>query len=129
VSLASPVTRGTFQSAADARAALVRALEYAGLNAGPVAPDSATPGAAWPQWTLTDFEGHLCDPSRYSFSVYVVLNAAEPETTVADGDDVVSRVAPSLFRVAIIQAAEPVLITFGDQTTMPGVRFRVITRL
>lgn len=116
-------------SAADARSALVAALNSTGLHAGPVAPDSATAGAAWAQWTQTDFQGHLCDPSRYSFSVYVVLNGAEPETTVSDGDDVVSRVAPALFRVAVIQAAEPVLITFADQTTMPGVRFRVITRM
>jgi len=129
VSLASPPVRGFHKSAASARADLVAALNSAGLNAASAAPDSATPGAAWPQWTATDFQGHLCDPSRFSFSVYVVLNAADSETTVNDGDDVVTRVAPALFRVAVIQAAEPVLITFGDKTTMPGVRFRVITRM
>lgn len=129
MSLASPPVRGFHKTATAARADIVAALNAAGMNAADVAPDSATPGAAWPQWTTTDFQGHLCDPSRFSFSVYVVLNAADPATTVAEGDNVVSRVAPELFRVAIIQAAEPVLITFGDKTTMPGVRFRVTTRM
>lgn len=129
MSLANPPLRAAVTSAADARTALVAALNSVGLNAADVAPDSATAGAAWPQWTSTDFQGHLCDPSRYSFAVYVVLNAADSGTAVADGDDVVSRVSPALFRVAVIQAAEPVLITFADQTTMPGVRFRVITRM
>jgi hypothetical protein len=108
---------------------LVTALTSVGLNAAPVAPDSATTGAAWPQWTVTDFQGHLCDPSRYSFSVYVVLNAADPTTTVSEADDLVARAVPALARVAVVQAAEPVLITFGDKTTMPGIRFRVITRI
>jgi hypothetical protein len=128
VSLASPATRAAPKSAADARAALVGALASVGLNAAPVAPDSATAGAAWPQWVTTDYLGHLCDPSRYTFSVFVVLNAADNLAAVTDADEMVARVAPALFRVAALQAAEPVLITFGDSQTMPGVRFRVITR-
>lgn len=98
------------------------------IHATPAAPDSPTAGAAWPQWTQTTFDGHLCAPSRYAFSVYVVLPAGDAETTVAAGDQAVTDAAPALRRVADIDAAEPVLITFGDSTTMPGIRFRVTTR-
>lgn len=129
MSLASPVVRGIHKSATEARADIVAALNAAGLNAANVAPDSATPGAAWPQWTQTDFQGHLSDPSRFSFSVYVVLNAADPATTVEAGDTVVFAASAELVHVVNIIAAEPVLITFGDKTTMPGIRFRVITRM
>jgi hypothetical protein len=128
MSLAAPNVRRSVTTATEARALLVEALVSAGLNAVPVAPDSPTAGAAWPQWTQTTFDGHLCDPSRYAFSVYVVLEAGDASTTVAGADAAVTIAAPALNRVADVQAAEPVLITFGDSTTMPGVRIRVITR-
>ena len=127
MSLASP-TRAAPRTAQDARTGLVEALAAAGLAAGPVAPDSATEGAAWPQWTATEYNGHLCSPSQFTFSVYVVLGAADPRATVTQADALEARVAPELFRVGIVQTTEPVLITFGDKTTMPGIRFRVVTR-
>lgn len=128
MSLATAARQTSGRSAADARTALVAALAAAGLHAGQVAPDSPTPGAAWPQWTLTEWNGHLAKPSRYSFAVYAVLQAGDASTTVADADALVERVAPHLMPSFLIQTAEPVLITFADRTTMPGVRFRVITR-
>lgn len=115
-------------SAPDARAGLVDALNAAGLNALPAAPDTPAERAAWPQWVITNFNGHVCDPARHTYDAYVVLNAAEAAATVADADDVTASVAPHLDRVGVVQSVEPVLITFGDGTTMPGVRFRVITR-
>jgi hypothetical protein len=126
MSLASPIRRA--RSAATARAVLVDALDGAGFHASPAAPDNPTAGAAWPQWTGTTFNGHLCDPSEYAFSVYLVLNAGDAETTVNDGDAAVAAAAPALGAVAEISTAEPVLITFGDSTSMPGIRFRVVTR-
>lgn len=128
MSLANPV-RAASASVADSRAALVEALAgVAGVTATPVAPDSATDGAAWPAWTETTFDGHLGDPSRHAFSVYVVLNGSEPNTTVDQADGLITAIAPALVGVAIVEAVEPVQITFGDQTVMPGLRFRVTTR-
>jgi hypothetical protein len=128
MSLASPQVRGRVSSADGTRTALVNALNSAGLNATAYAPDSPTENAAWPQWSITNWNGHVCDPARYTFDVYAVLGAGDPETTVAAGDALVSQVAPALWPVAVIQSAEPVLITFADQTTMPGIRFRVVSR-
>lgn len=128
MSLAAPRGAARASSATDARAALVAVLNGAGMSATTYAPDSPTPNAAWVQWTITEFNGHVGDPSRYTFDVYAVLDGADPETTVAAGDALVSTLAPVLFPVASVQSAEPVLITFGDQTTMPGIRFRVISR-
>lgn len=130
MSLAAPASSRApaARTAANARDALVNALRGAGLDATGYAPDNPTAGAAWPQWNITNFDGRLCDPSRYTFDVYAVLNAGEAETTVAAGDALVGSVAPALSAVAVLQSAEPVLITFADQTTMPGVRFRVIAK-
>lgn len=130
MSLANPTRTiaGAFASAAEARTALVTALSNAGLNAAPVAPDQPTAGAAWPQWQQTTWDGHLADPARYSFAVFVVLNAGDFAATVAEADAMVAAVAPYLYALAAIEMAEPVQITFGEGTTMPGVRFRVTTR-
>lgn len=129
MSLANPTVRARSASVADNRAALVDALNTVpGVTGTPVAPDSATVGAAWPAWTETAFNGHVGDPSRHKYSVYVVLEAAEPETTVNQADALIAAIGPALVGVALVDAVEPVQITFGDQTTMPGLRFRVTTR-
>lgn len=130
MSLANPprTASGPYGTAADARAEIVAALAGAGFNAATVAPDSPTAGAAWAQWQTTEFNGHLCTLARYTFAVFVVLNAGDIETAVAEADNAVSRAAPALYPLATVQAAEPVQITFGEGTTMPGVRFRIVTR-
>ena len=130
MSLANPsrVIAGTYRTLTDARAALVTALKGAGLNAAPVAPDSPTAGAAWPQWQQTAYNGTIGNIPRFDFAVFVVLNAGDFESTVTEADDVTARVAPALYPLAVVQMAEPVQITFGDGTTMPGIRFRVTTR-
>jgi hypothetical protein len=128
VSLAAPNRPARAGNAASARAAVMDALTAAGLAATAYAPDSPTPGAAWPQLSITNWNGHVCDPARYTFDAYVVLNGGDPETTIAAGDEAIATVPPALERVAVVQSAEPVLITFGDQTTMPGIRFRLVTR-
>lgn len=129
MSLAAPNVRAASASVADCRAALVDALSgVPGVTATPTAPDSATAGAAWPAWTETAFNGHVADPSRHSFSVYLVLDGAQMETTVAQADRAISAIGPALVGVAIVAAVEPVQITFGDQTIMPALRFRVTTR-
>lgn len=115
-------------SLADARAAIVAALAGAGFNAATVAPDSPTPGATWPQWQSTEYAGHIGNPPRHTFAVFVVLNAGDFETAVAEADDVGPRAAAALYPFLSIQMTEPVQITFGDGTTMPGIRLRVVTR-
>lgn len=130
MSLANPAraVAGVYATAADARADIVAALQAVGINAAPVAPDSPTPGAAWPQWTQTEFNGHMCDPSRYSFAVFFVLNAGNLEAAVSEADALVAVAVPALYPLAFVQAAEPVQITFAEGTTMPGIRVRVVTR-
>ena len=128
MSLAAPATRARAATATAARAALVDALHGAGLHATAYAPDNPTDGAAWPQWAITNFNGHVCDPARHTYDVYAVLPAGEAATTVGAADALSASVAPALERVGVVQSVEPVLITFADSTTMPGIRFRVVTR-
>lgn len=129
MSLANPLrSRVTPTTLTDARNALVAALTSAGFNAAPVAPDSPTPGAAWPQWQQTTYDGTIGNGARYGFAVFIVLNAGDFETAVAEADAALTKAAPAVYPLASISMAEPVQITFGEGTTMPGVRLRVTTR-
>lgn len=128
MNLAAPSRPRAGATATEARTALVGALSAAGAAATAYAPDSPTVGAAWPQWALTAPSGHIENPARHTFDCYVVLSKADAETTVVTGDQVVTAFTPHLERVGVIQTIEPVLITFGEGTSMPGIRFRVVTR-
>jgi hypothetical protein len=125
MSLAQPAER-VRGSGADTRARLVAALNTVpGLAATSEVPDVATPGAAWPRWRQTLWNGPLCDPAQHAYDVYVVLPAAYLATTVDEGDSFRDLVAPVLRRVGRIDYAEPTALTFNDNQTMPGIRFRV----
>jgi len=124
-SVRDPATRP-----ASARAQLVAALDSVdGLTAYPVAPDQATAGAAFPKWIQSTYDGALCSLADDTYDVVVTLPADYAGTTVDEGDALRDVVAHALARVcSSITYAEPVQITFNDRQTMPGLRFRVVTR-
>ena len=131
MSLANPTTtNGAVRGAgADSRAKLVAALATVpGLLASSSVPDQATAGAAWPRWVQTTYSGRLCELSVHEYDVVVVLPADYAATTVDQGDVFRDLVAPVLNRVGSIAYAEPTLVAFNDNQTMPGIRFRVTCR-
>lgn len=115
--------------ATDARTAVVQALATVpGLSATPNVPDVPTEGAAWPVWVQTTFNGTLLLPGRATFDVYALLPAGYVVTTVETADGLLGQVAAALWSVCVVQLAEPVSVRFENQTTMPGIRLRVIMR-
>jgi hypothetical protein len=98
------------------------------LTGYPVAPDQATAGAAWPVWIQTTYDGPLCTLARDRFDVLVTLPADYAAGTVDDGDRFRDVVALTLMHLGSIEYAEPVAIQFGDRQTMPGLRFRLVTK-
>jgi hypothetical protein len=98
------------------------------LHSSTAAPDVATPGAAWPRWVQSTYDGRLCTVTADTYDVYVVLPGDYLATTVERGDELRDDVEPVLARVSRIQYAEPVQIQFNDHQTMPGIRFRVSIR-
>lgn len=124
MSLAAP----TMHPAADVRAALVAALDAVeGLTGYPVAPDQATAGAAWPKWVQSTYDGRLCETRADTWEVYAVLPSEYAPTTADQGDALRDLLAPVLARFGPIAYAEPVVIAFQDNQSMPGLRFRLST--
>lgn len=124
-------TRAAVTAAGDSRArgarqTLIDALAAVpGLSAGASAPDVATPGAAWPRWVQTTYNGRLCAVQADSYDVYAVLPADYAAATVESGDELRDLIEPALLRVCQLAYSEPVAVQFNDNQTMPGLRFRV----
>lgn len=115
--------------AQDTRSRIVAALATVeGITAYPVVPDQATAGAAWPKWVQTTYDGALCSLSRDTYECLVTLPAAYVATTVDQGDAFRDKVAGALIAVGTLEFAEPVLITFNDKQTMPGLRLRLVLK-
>lgn len=111
------------------RDALVATLATVdGITAYPVAPDSATAGAAWPKWIQTTYDGALCTLARDIYECLVTLPGSYTATTIDEGDRFRDSVAMALSAIATVQFVEPATITFNDRQTMPGLRLRVIVR-
>lgn len=128
MSLANGSTKAA-RSASDTRSALVAALATVeGITAYPVTPDAVTAGAAWPNWVQNTYDGHLCETAVRTYEVLVTLPAAYIATTVDQGDSFVDTVAAAIMHIGMVTFAEPVLIPFQDNQTMPGLRFRVTLR-
>jgi hypothetical protein len=79
-------------------------------------------------WVQTTFNGTLLLPGRATFDVYALLPAGYVVTTVETADGLLGQVAAALWSVCVVQLAEPVSVRFENQTTMPGIRLRVIMR-
>lgn len=127
MSLASPAAVTSRPS--DTRAAIVATLNTIdGLTGYPVAPDQAVAGAAWPRWIQTTYDGALCSLAKDQYDVFVTLPAGYLETTVDQGDGYRDTAALALVTLGTVQYAEPVQITFDDNQTMPGIRYRLTIR-
>lgn len=117
--------------ATDARAVLVAALAAIdGITAHPSAPDNPVAFDAFPRWAQTPYQtGRLGLVGTHEYDVLVILPAGYEPDTVSQGDSLLDRIAAGLWRVAIVQTADPIQLTFGNQTPMPAVRIRVIPRV
>jgi hypothetical protein len=79
-------------------------------------------------WIQTTFDGVLAVPGRPTYDVYVLLPAGYPAETVERADGLLGQVATALWAVGVITLAEPVSVRFENQTTMPGLRLRLVMR-
>jgi hypothetical protein len=120
---------GQLVVATDSRALIVQALaSITELSATPSVPDVPTEGAAWPVWVQSTFDGVLALPGRATFDVYALLPAGYALHTVETGDGLLGQLVRALWGITVVQLAEPVQVRFENQTTMPGLRLRVIMR-
>jgi hypothetical protein len=101
-----------------------------GINAHASTPDNPTAFDAWPRWALSDYRaGRLGAVAAHQYDVLVILPAGYEPDTVGQGDSLLDRITAGLWDVAEIQTAEPVQLSFGNQTPMPALRIRVIPRV
>ena len=123
--------RAALTPAPDARAVLVAALgRVEGVTAHPTAPDNPVAFDAFPRWALSDFHrGRLGVTAVHEYDALVILPAGYEPDTVSQGDSLLDAIARGLWGVADIGVAEPIQLTFGNQTPMPAFRIRVIPRV
>ena len=128
MSLATPRTR---TPAPASRAVLVAALAVVdGIQAHASAPDNPVAFDAFPRWALSDFHrGRLGLVASHEYDVLVILPAGYEPDTVSQGDSLLDTIASALWDVADIGNADPIQLTFGNQTPMPALRIRVIPRV
>lgn len=117
--------------APDARAVLVAALgRVEGITPHPSSPDNPVAFDAFPRWALTNYaSGRLGFVGTHQYDVLVILPAGYEPDTVTEGDSLLGAVAAELWDVAEIANAEPVQLTFGNQTPQPALRIRVTPRV
>jgi len=113
----------------DSRTILISALAAVPeLTVTTTLPDVPTAGAAWPKWVQAAPPGSLLFPLTHTFDVYVLLPAGYAPETVERADGLLGQVCQAIWDVCVVQLAEPVNVRFDNQTTMPGLRLRVIMR-
>jgi hypothetical protein len=101
-----------------------------GINAHATAPDNPVAFDAFPRWALSDFHrGRLGLVAQHEYDVLVILPAGYEPDTVTQGDSLLDTVARALWDVADIQNADPIQLTFGNQSPMPALRIRVVPRV
>lgn len=127
--LGGPRGSGQAVVALDSRTMVVQALAtVSGLTATATVPDVPTEGAAWPVWVQATPDGSLLLPLRHTYDVYCLLPAGYALSTVETADGLLDPVCRALWDIAIVQLAEPVSVRFDNQTTMPGIRLRILMR-
>lgn len=128
MSLANPSTIGP---ASDARAAIVDALKTVeGLNVYATAPDNPVAWDAFPRWAVTNYTGgRFQSLAVHEYDALVVLPGGYEPDTVAQGDSLLDQVAAALMTVGVVNAADPIQLTFNAGTAMPALRVRVVPHL
>jgi len=124
-------TAAGFAPAPSARDALVASLgRVEGVTAHPSAPDNPAAFDAFPRWALSDFHrGRLGMVASHQYDVMVILPAGYEPDTVNQGDSLLGRVVAELWAVADVGNADPIQLSFGNQTPMPALRIRVTPRV
>lgn len=127
----SLATGRTLTPAPTARAVLVAALAAVdGVTAHPSSPDNPVAFDAFPRWALSDYHrGRLGLVATHEYDVLVILPAGYEPDTVTEGDSLLDTIAAALWDVADVGNADPIQLTFGNQTPMPALRIRVIPRV
>lgn len=127
----SLATGRTLAPAVSSRAVLVAALAATdGITAHETAPDNPAAFDAWPRWALSDFHrGRLGLVAIHEYDVLVILPAGYEPDTVTQGDSLLDVMARALWDVADVGNADPIQLTFGNQSPMPALRIRVIPRV
>lgn len=123
--------RKTIGPAQTTRDAIVAALqEVDGLQVYPSAPDQPQAWDAFPRWALTNYTGgRLSFIAVHEYDVHVVLPAGYEPDTVQQGDTLLDQIASALRTVAVVQLAEPIRLTFDNNTSVPALRVRVVPRI
>lgn len=128
MSLAAPRTIGP---ATTTRQAVVDALKTVpGLTVYPTAPNQPVAFDAFPRWALTNYTGgRLGSIARHEYDALVILPAGYEPDTVAQGDSLLDLVAAALMTVGVVQAADPISVTFQSGSAVPALRVRVVPHL
>jgi hypothetical protein len=126
VSLANPIGPAT-----TTRAAIVDALKTVeGLTVYPTAPDNPVAFDAFPRWAVTNYVGgRLTWQGVHEYDALVVLPAGYEPDTVAQGDSLLDLVAAALMAVGVVEAADPIQVTFQNGSAVPALRVRVVPHL
>jgi hypothetical protein len=129
VSLANPIG-----SATTTRAAVVDALKSVDndppLAVYPTAPDNPTAFDAFPRWAVTNYVGgRLAWQAVHEYDALVILPAGYEPDTVAEGDSLLDKVAAALMGAGVVEAADPIQVTFQNGSGMPALRVRVVPHL
>lgn len=107
-----------------ARQAILDALATVpGLSPTPAMPDVATAGAAWPVWQETSVtRGKLAHVYTRTYNVVAVLPADYLPETIDEAEGLDEALATAMARVGKFDRVVPVLVTFDDNNSMPGVQ-------
>jgi hypothetical protein len=101
-----------------------------GLTAHASAPDNPVAFDAFPRWALSDYHrGRLGMVGEHSYDALVILPAGYEPDTVIQGDSLLGAVVAALVDVADVGNADPIQLSFGNQTPMPALRIRVTPRV
>ena len=100
-----------------------------GITVHASAPDAPAAGSAWPKWTESRLQGgKLTQPLAHTFEVLAVLPPGYGAATVEAADEVLPALVAALARVAAVDVADPVQLTYQPGNTVPALRIRCTPR-
>jgi len=97
-----------------------------GLIPTDTTPPAPMPGASWPRWVQSRFNGKLHYTVSSEYDVLVVLPAGTLETTVEAAGGLVDEAGEALMKIGTVSYVQPVNIMFQNGESMPGLSFRLI---
>jgi hypothetical protein len=121
----------TVTTAVSAREAVLQALATVpGLVPTSTMPDTPMAGTAWVVWSESRYgPGKLSRPLTHTYEARLVLPAGWLPETVDTADGLLDQLCAAMSSVGELDSARPVLITFDNGTSMPGISARVTVPL